>query len=426
MSDRKRKPKGKAHPPQKQRKTASASAGGGAITRPLRLPEKIEKALLEGDLSSLTVEERLVLYYRMCRTLRLNPLTRPFEYVVFRNRDDDDGDPSAPAPGGRMVLYARADCAAQLRKIHGISVTKLEASHDGEHYVVVAHVRDRTGKEDVGTGVVWLKKWKRQRGGVQSTLMDLRGVELANALMKAETKAKRRATLSCAGLAMLDESELDDVIDITDQVSSTGRVVHVDRPKQEPQVDPTDEDAGIRHEVATIMAQNQIKLLGPAAPPFNELLSQARDNLKKQTFAQVRAMRERLTAERIPLEYESPEVHTAASSTGGERSGTDSGRTVSSAPSGAPSRESGPAKPASPSYQGVLLKQFKNGTYRIEAPEDVLRANKDLFGQFWNGAVRALVISDQDSEQIPKIVGKLIGELERRRITFRLSDWNAP
>jgi hypothetical protein len=34
---------------------------------------------------------------------------------------------------------------------------------------------------------------------------------LANALMKAETKAKRRATLSICGLGMLDETEVEDI-----------------------------------------------------------------------------------------------------------------------------------------------------------------------------------------------------------------------
>jgi hypothetical protein len=37
------------------------------------------------------------------------------------------------------------------------------------------------------------------------------GDDLANALMKAETKAKRRVTLSIAGLGMTDESELHSI-----------------------------------------------------------------------------------------------------------------------------------------------------------------------------------------------------------------------
>ena len=60
---------------------------------------------------------------------------------------------------------------------------------------VFARGRDRTGREDEATGVVNIK--------------GLGGEALANALMKAETKAKRRLTLSIVGLGFLDESEVE-------------------------------------------------------------------------------------------------------------------------------------------------------------------------------------------------------------------------
>jgi hypothetical protein len=41
----------------------------------------------------------------------------------------------------------------------------------------------------------------------------LKGDALANALMKAETKSKRRVTLSICGLGMLDETEVDTIPD---------------------------------------------------------------------------------------------------------------------------------------------------------------------------------------------------------------------
>jgi hypothetical protein len=43
------------------------------------------------------------------------------------------------------------------------------------------------------------------------TISGLKGEALANAMMKAETKAKRRVTLSMSGLNMLDESEVKDI-----------------------------------------------------------------------------------------------------------------------------------------------------------------------------------------------------------------------
>jgi hypothetical protein len=52
-------------------------------------------------------------------------------------------------------------------------------------------------RQDESTGVV--------------ALAGLRGEALANARMKAETKAKRRVTLSLCGLGWLDETEVEDV-----------------------------------------------------------------------------------------------------------------------------------------------------------------------------------------------------------------------
>ena len=67
----------------------------------------------------------------------------------------------------------------------------------GEIYIVTARAKDRTGREDESTGAV--------------PLGNLKGDALANALMKAETKSKRRVTLSIAGLGWLDETELETI-----------------------------------------------------------------------------------------------------------------------------------------------------------------------------------------------------------------------
>jgi hypothetical protein len=91
-------------------------------------------------------------------------------------------------------LYALRDCADQLRRLHGISIYITNRERIGDIYVVTARARDRAGREDESTGAV--------------ALGNLKGDALANALMKAETKAKRRVTLSIAGLGWLDETEL--------------------------------------------------------------------------------------------------------------------------------------------------------------------------------------------------------------------------
>jgi hypothetical protein len=133
-----------------------------------------------GDLSDLTTKQRAQYYQHVCQSLGLNPLTKPFEFLTLN---------------GKLRLYALRDCADQLRRLHGISISTTNRERMGDIYIVTARAKDRTGREDESTGAV--------------PLGNLKGDALANALMKAETKSKRRVTLSIAGLGWLDETELE-------------------------------------------------------------------------------------------------------------------------------------------------------------------------------------------------------------------------
>lgn len=142
----------------------------------------IEAALIRGDLSALTEEERLQYYNRVCESVGLNPMTQPFEYITLN---------------GKLRLYARKDATDQLRTIHKVSVVDLVESDWEGVFMVTAKVQNAEGRTDAAKGAV--------------TITGLKGEALANALMKCETKAKRRATLSICGLGFLDEVEIDDM-----------------------------------------------------------------------------------------------------------------------------------------------------------------------------------------------------------------------
>lgn len=144
----------------------------------------LEKVVVEGDLSRLSPAERVIYYRNVCESLGLNPLTRPFDYIVLN---------------GRLTLYARKDATDQLRRIHGVSVriVSREFVENLGLYVVVARATTADGREDEAIGAV--------------NVRGLSGDALANAIMKAETKAKRRVTLSIVGLGWTDESEVDTI-----------------------------------------------------------------------------------------------------------------------------------------------------------------------------------------------------------------------
>lgn len=155
--------------------------------------EIMERILIKGDLSKLDPGERARYYTRVCESVGLNPLTRPLEYISLQ---------------GKLTLYARKDCTDQLRKMHGVSVEESEQQELDGVYIVICKVRDRDGRTDIARGAV--------------SLAGLKGEALANQIMKAETKAKRRATLSICGMGFLDETEVEDIDDAPKRKSSSG------------------------------------------------------------------------------------------------------------------------------------------------------------------------------------------------------------
>ena len=129
---------------------------------------------------------------RTCQTLGLNPVTQPFAFIKLN---------------GKEVLYAKKDATEQLRKINGVSVETMEGKTVADVYIVTVKVKDKDGRTDIATGAV--------------NIATLKGDALANATMKAETKAKRRATLSICGLGILDESELETIPAAEKQIPQT-------------------------------------------------------------------------------------------------------------------------------------------------------------------------------------------------------------
>lgn len=147
-------------------------------------PEAIEKALILGDLAKLDADQKIEYYNNVCKSLGLNPLTKPFDFISLNNK---------------LQLYAKKDATDQLRRIYQVSVTDLKHTHNEPLglYVVTAVGQNGQGRLDAATGAVSVK--------------GMAGEALANAIMKAESKAKRRLTLSLVGLGMLDETEIETV-----------------------------------------------------------------------------------------------------------------------------------------------------------------------------------------------------------------------
>ena len=201
----------------------------------------IESVITAGDLSKLNPVQRVNYYTAVCQSVGLNPLTKPFEYITLN---------------GKMVLYARKDATDQLRDIRKVSITRLERERIDSVYVVTAYAQTVDGRTDSSMGAV--------------NIEGLKGDALANALMKSETKAKRRVTLSICGLGMLDETELGTIPDArpanvnleTGEIVQPPRTVTIERPAAAPW--------GLRDDAESAMEaphlQSPTRPLAPRAP----------------------------------------------------------------------------------------------------------------------------------------------------------------
>lgn len=140
--------------------------------------------ILQGDLSKLSANDKVRYYNGYCERMGLDPFTKPFDLLRLN---------------GREVLYCTRSGTQQLNKLHKVShlITSRDTNTDAGVYIVTSKASLPDGRCTESLGAV--------------NIQGLKGEAYANAIMKAETKAKRRATLDLLGLGVLDESEAESI-----------------------------------------------------------------------------------------------------------------------------------------------------------------------------------------------------------------------
>ena len=144
--------------------------------------ELFTQLVLKSDLSGLSELQRVEYYKLVCERTGLDPTTRPFDLISL---------------SGKLTLYANKSAAAQLTAAHALRVEIVDKQIVNGLCVVTARAAKPNGSYSDDLGV--------------ATIDGLRGEAAANAMLKAVTKAKRRAILSVCGLGMLDETEVDTI-----------------------------------------------------------------------------------------------------------------------------------------------------------------------------------------------------------------------
>ena len=202
-----------------------ADLGPVAASHGLR-EESLAQYLLDGDLGALAPRERASLIVAICKHIGVDPIEQPFQLI----RDGKGAD-------ARLVLYATKACTSALCRERGIDrvLVSTDINVVAGHAMVSAHARATvraTGRCDEATGVVPLvaEEWATGQNGKRfrtGSFVPLTPDAAANAIMKAQTKAKRRAVLDLVGLGVPDETEIEHgrrvVVDY-----STGEVLDVE------------------------------------------------------------------------------------------------------------------------------------------------------------------------------------------------------
>lgn len=140
----------------------------------------ITSLVINGDISKLSAQQRVHYYRQFCEKLGLDPLSQPFRILRLH---------------GKEILYCDRGGAQQLNKLHRVSHEIKARETVNNCYVVTAQASTPDGRKTESIGAV--------------PIGNMKGEDLCNAMMKAETKAKRRATLDLLGLGILDETEVE-------------------------------------------------------------------------------------------------------------------------------------------------------------------------------------------------------------------------
>jgi hypothetical protein len=140
----------------------------------------VESLVLRGDISALNPEERARYYVQLCTSLGLTPASQPFAILRLN---------------GKEICYPTRGATDQLAAIHRLTREIV----DGPRLIDLG-----------GTKLIYaVCRATHPNGRSETAVATVKFADFENALMKCETKAKRRATLSILGLGMLDETEIE-------------------------------------------------------------------------------------------------------------------------------------------------------------------------------------------------------------------------
>jgi hypothetical protein len=190
----------------------------------------IRHFLRTGDLAGLEPAHQDQILVKMCAHYGLDPVLRPFIMVALN---------------GKTVWYPTKAATDQLANKLSLNRELGDVKVDLTLGIAsqTCTITDKNGRRESASAHTAITEFVRDQKTGQVVTKQLAGELLANALMRLETKAKRRATLSWFGLVEPNNADGDSGIAVAEQmaaVSEIAKAAQLPQSEQAPEISTTD------------------------------------------------------------------------------------------------------------------------------------------------------------------------------------------
>jgi hypothetical protein len=170
------------------------------LTMEMDASKAMSAYLRTGDLTSLPEPEKDKVLVKMCAHYGLDPIMRPFVMITLN---------------GKQIWYPTKAATDQVAVKFKLTRELLEIKENVERGILECRVRifqDANVRSETFVAAVSISEFVKTNGG-QIVTKIISGEAYANALMKVESKAKRRATLGWLGITDYYENDGSEITD---------------------------------------------------------------------------------------------------------------------------------------------------------------------------------------------------------------------
>lgn len=244
--------------------------------------ENLNKFYRTGDVINFTDVEKIQVMHMLCKRLELDPITRPLDLIKL--------PPTNKTPE-REIWYLTASGCEMIAAKWKMSFKIKEKGVDrdsGIAYFIIEGTIPETNRTDEATAYVQCLTINPK--GEKELFF---GTNMANALMKCETKARRRLIKRLTGLDYIDEDDLPDKKELDKQTKADALNAAMLNVTPKEISEPVEE----------------IEFYDRTRPPHKVILKEVCENAGlslKNDIEYIRLVQDRIIAEKVQINVKDP------------------------------------------------------------------------------------------------------------------------